>query len=180
LLEFKITLDDDDYLLFNQYHLLNSPIGKKSLILFRFIIPFISFMFVIIFLIAGSDFLLILIEAIMLTILSIFWIGYSKRILLKSMKKRMIKIKKEGRLPYSNEAILRFDNESIYEITPKTEGKTNYSLVEKIAVTEKAIYIYFSAIQAYILPVTAFSDEMEKLKFIEFINLKVDSLRDTK
>jgi hypothetical protein len=29
MFEFKITLSDDDYLLFNQYHLLNSLSGKK-------------------------------------------------------------------------------------------------------------------------------------------------------
>lgn len=53
-------------------------------------------------------------------------------------------------------------------------------MIEKIAVTEKAIYIYFSSVQAYILPVTAFSEGIEKLKFLEFINLKVGILRDTK
>lgn len=180
MFEFKIKLDDDDYLLFNQYHLLNSPSGKKSLLSFRFIIPFICFMFVVIFCIAGSDFQLILIEAIVLTILSIFWIGYSKKMILKSMEKRIMKMKKDGRLPYSNDAILRFDDESINEITPKTENKTNYSLIEKIAVTDKAIYIYFSSVQAYILPVTAFSEDMEKQRFLEFINLKVESLRDKK
>ena len=89
-------------------------------------------------------------------------------------------MKKEGRLPYNSEAILKFDDENIYEITTKTENKTNYSLIEKIAVTEKAIYIYFSSVQAYILPVTAFQDEMEKQKFLEFINLKFDNLKDTK
>ena len=96
------------------------------------------------------------------------------------MKKEIKKIKKEGKLPYSKEAILKFDAESIHEITPNTESKSNYPLIEKIAVTEKAIYIYFSSVQAYILPLTAFSDEMEKLKFIEFINLKANISRDTK
>lgn len=48
MFEFKITLDDDDYLLFNQYHLLNSPIGKRSLMTFKMIIPFICLMFVVI------------------------------------------------------------------------------------------------------------------------------------
>ncbi len=180
MFEFKITLDDDDYLLFNQYHLLNSPTGKKTLRSFRIIIPFICLMIVFIFCIAGSDFQLIMIEAIMMTILSLFWIGYSKKIILKSIKKRIIKMKKEGRLNYSNEAILKFDDESIHEITPYTENKTKYSLIEKIVVTEKAIYIYFSSVQAYILPVTAFSEESEKQKFLEFINSKVDILRNTK
>jgi hypothetical protein len=129
-------------------------------------------MFVFVFYIAGSDFQLILIEAILMTVLSIFWVGYSKKMILKSMKKRIEKMKKEGRLPYSNEAILKFDDEGIYEITPDTENKTKYSLVEKIAETEKAIYIYVSSLQAYILPLTAFSEETEKLRFLEFINLK--------
>ncbi len=115
-----------------------------------------------------------------MTIFSILWIGYNKKMILKSMKNRMIQLKKEGRLPYSNEAILKFDDEKIHEITPNTENVTKYSLVEKIVVTDNAIYIYFSSIQAYILPVTAFSEEMEKLKFLEFINMKVDMLRDTK
>jgi hypothetical protein len=180
MFEFKINLDDDDYLLFNQYHLINSPIGKKTLMSYRFIIPIICFMFVFIFWIAGSDYQLILIEAIMMTIFSIYWIVYSKKLIIKYIKKRIIKMKKEGRLPYSKEAILKFDDECIHEITPNTENKTKYLLIEKIAVTEKAIYIYFSSIQAYIIPVTAFSEEMEKLKFLEFIHLKVNISRDTK
>jgi hypothetical protein len=180
MFEFKITLDDDDYLLFNQYHLLNSSSGKKYLISARFFIPFICFMVVVIFCVAGSDFELVLIEAILMTIFSVLWIGYSKKKILKSMNKRILKMKRDGRLPYSNEAILKFEDEKIHEITPNTENITKYSMIEKIAVTEKAIYIYFSSIQAYIVPVTAFSAEMEKIKFLEFINMKVDIFRDIK
>ena len=180
MFEFKITLNDDDYLLFNQYHLLNNLIGRRTLMYFRLIIPFICLVIAFIFDIVNSDFLLILIEAIVMAILSILWICYSKRIILNSMKRSLEKIKKEGRLPYNNEAIIKFDNESIHETSPNTESKTKYSLVEKIAVTEKAIYIYFSSVQAYILPATAFSEDAEKQKFLEFINLKADSLRDTK
>ena len=174
MFEFKINLEDDDYLQFNEYHLLNSPSGKKILMLFRFFIPFICFMVVVIFSIAGSDFLLILIEAIMMTIFSILWIVYSKKKILKSMEKGIKKMKREGRLPYSDEAIITFNDESIHEITPNTDNKTKYSLIEKVAVTENAVYIYFSSVQAFILPVSAFSEEMEKQKFLEFINLKAD------
>ena len=175
MFEFNITLDDNDYLLFNQYHLFNSRSGKNSLIFFRFIIPCICIMVIFIFWIAGSDFELILIEAILMAIISIWWIVYSKKSIFKSINKRIKKVKKEGRLPYSNESILKFDEEKIHEITPNTENITKYSLIEKIAVTEKAVYIYFGALQAYILPVKAFSDEMEKLKFLEFINTKAEN-----
>ncbi len=180
MFEFKVTLNDEDYLLFNQYHLLNSPSGKKYLTSVRFLIPFICFMVVVIFCIAGSDFGLILTEAILMAVFSVLCIAYSKKVILKSMNKRILKMKKEGRLPYSNDAVLMFDDEKIHEITPDTENITKYSLMEKVAVTEKAIYIYFSSMQAYILPVSVFSTEMEKDKFLDFINGKIDILRDRK
>lgn len=173
MFEFRIRLNDNDYLLFNQYHLLNSPSGKKTLLYFNLIIPFSSFIFILLFGInKGSDFLLILTQVILLAILSIIWAMFSKKIALKFMASGIKKMKKEGKLPYSNELILRFDNENIHEITSNTENKVKYSMIEKIAVTDKAIYIYFSSVQAYILPLTAFSDEMEKAKFLEFINWK--------
>ena len=175
MFEFKITLDDNDYLLFNHYHIFNSRSGKKSLIFYRFIIRYICLMIIFIFWIVGSDFELIIIEAILMAIISIWWIIYGKKSILKSINKRIIKVKKEGRLPYSNESILKFDEEKIHEITPNTENIMKYSLIEKIAVTEKAVYIYFGALQAYILPVKAFTDEMEKLKFLEFINSKAEN-----
>lgn len=175
LFEFKVNVDDD-YLLFNQYQLLNSRAGKRTLLSFNFIVPFVCLAFILIFIVADFDFQLILFEAIMLRILSILWICYSKKIIFKSIKKNIMKMKKEGRLPYTKEAILKFDDESIHEITPNTESKTNYSMIEKVSVTEKAIYLFINSVQAYILPVTAFSGEMEKSKFLEFINLKVDNL----
>lgn len=170
--EFKVTLDDSDFILFNKYHLLHSPIGKKSLLPFRFIIPFISFIFVAIFIIIQADLNLIIIEAVSLTLLSVLWIGFSKKMIIKSMENGIKKMKKVGRLPYSREVILKFDDECIHEIAPDTENKTKYTLIEKIAVTEKAIYVYFSSVQAYILPITAFTDEKEKHKFLEFMELK--------
>ena len=88
------------------------------------------------------------------------------------MRRGINKMKKEGRLPYDKESILKFDDENYYDITPNTENKTNYSMIEKIAVTEKAIYIYVSSMQASIIPVATFSDEIEKQKFLEFISLK--------
>lgn len=175
MFEFNITLDDNDYLLFNQYHLFNSRNGKNFLRYYRFLAPFVSLIVIAIFYMAGSDFELILLEAILMTIISIWFIGFSKKKIIKFMKVRIKKVKKEGRLPYSNESILKFDEEKIHEITPNTENITKYSLIEKIAVTEKAVYIYFGALQAYILPVKAFSDEMEKLKFLEFINTKAEN-----
>lgn len=175
--EFKINLDEEDYYIFSEYYLFHSVSGKKALLSYRLSCLFYFFTLVVIYCIADSDLNIIFFLAISLTIYSIFLIGNSKKKFLKSMVKRIETMKEEGRLPYNNEAVLKFDDESIYEIAPDTESKVKYSLVEKIDVTENAIYIYFSSIQAYIVPITVFSEEMEKVKFLEFIYSKVDILR---
>lgn len=179
MFEFKITLDDNEYLQFQEYHLSNNPLGKKSLMAVRFIIPIFP-LFVIFFNIKDAGFEANLIVAIVMTILLIIWIARSKKEMLNIIKGRIKNMRKIGVIPYHNEVILKFDDESIYEITPNTEHKDKYSLIKNIAVTEKAIYIYVTPVRAYILPVTAFSEVIEKQKFLEFINMKVDNIRDTK
>lgn len=71
MFEFNVILNDEDYLLFNQYHLLNSSTGKRSLTAFRLIIPLICFVFVAIFFIADADSKVIFAEAIAMAIISI-------------------------------------------------------------------------------------------------------------
>lgn len=178
MFEFKFTLGDEDYVLFNQYHLLNSPLGKKSLMNCRLSFPAVALALILIFWIVGLDSSLILTEAIVMIISSILWVVFSKKILLKTMSRKIVKMKKGSRLPYSSEGTLTFDGESIHEVTLNTDNRTNYRLIEKIAVTEKAIYIYFSSVQAYILPLTAFSSDLEKQQFLEFITSKVNTLKD--
>ncbi len=174
MFHFKFKLNDEDYLLFNQYHLLNSDTGKKSLTTFRLIAPILGLFVVIIFFIAGSEPGLIVVEAIFMAALSILWVVLSKTIMFRSLKKHIKKLKAKGRLPYSNEVEIQFNDENIHEITPNTENKTAYVLVEKIGLTENAIYIYFSAVQAYIVPLSVFKDEEEKHNFLNYIHLKTN------
>lgn len=180
MFEFKINLNDDDYLFFNQYHFENSPGGRKALMSFRLVVPCISFMFICMFIVLELGLGLILLEASLLAVLSVFWIVYSKKLILKSMRNGIKKMKKSGKLPYSDEALMKFDDEHIYETTSDSESKREYSSLEKISVTDKAVYIFFSSVQAYILPMSVFSDEAQKHKFLEFISVKAGNLRNAK
>lgn len=175
MFEFNITLNDNDYLLFNQYHIFNSTANKKSLRSIKLMLPLICLLFFLKFY-SKTDYPLVMMT--IMVVFSLFWITYSKKIVLKAMKQSIKKVKKQGRLPYSKVALLRFDDDCIHEITPDNETKTKYSLVEKIAISETAIYIYFSSVQAYIVPMTAFSDEIEKQNLLDFINLKVDTYKN--
>ncbi|NLX68686.1 MAG: hypothetical protein GXZ12_04515 [Clostridiaceae bacterium] len=142
MFEFKINLSYDDYILFNNYSFLNSPSGKRLLMINKMMIPIFCFLCVVVLIAFNLDVLLILIEAIVLTILSILWIFFDKKIFLRILDKNLRKTEKEGRLSFEGEAVLKFDDESIHVISPNSESKTKYSLVEKVAVSEKAIYLY--------------------------------------
>ncbi len=88
------------------------------------------------------------------------------------MKRGMKKLKNEGKLPFASETLIKFDDESIYETTQNVENKVKYSMVEKVGVTDKAIYAYISSVQAIIIRNDVFADDEEMQKFLEFIRFK--------
>lgn len=178
MFQFDVELNDNDYYEFNKYHILNSQTGKDTLKGFRFLVPTICAVIIIILCIAQSDFMLIIIEVIVLTILSVisffFSDSFAKPLLLRSIKKEIMNLKKTGKLPYSPKASLTFDDNSITEITPEMETKVNYLVVERIVTVETAVYVYFSSAQAFIIPLTAFADKENRIQFMAFIQSKIE------
>lgn len=175
MFSFKYILNDEDYISFNKYHLLNSSTGKRNLMSFRFIIPFFCFLIIIIFYVTSYDNpILIISEAVLMAIFSVLWIVLSKKFMLYSIKRHVKKLKSDGRLPYGGNGELIFNDESIHDISAKTESKISYTLIEKIGVTQEAIYIYFSSIQAFILPTSVFAGDDEKQKFLDYLYSKIN------
>ena len=174
MFEFNIVLTEQDYIRFNQYHMTHSANGKKAILLLRLLMPIISLCALLIFVVADADPTLILIEAIVLGLLSIFFIFYGKKILLKSVAKNISKLKKDGKLPFNQESTITFDETHILEKTDLNESKISYQIIEKIAETENAIYIYFSAMQAYIIPNTVFESNEHRKELLDFMYTKVN------
>lgn len=169
---FNYKLNDNDYFEFNKYHLENSPEGKRNLFLFKFLMPFFCLIFAIIVLFNNSDYITAAAETAVIIIMSVIWIIFSKKWYFRSLKKSLIKLRKQGKLPYSSEGTLIFDEEFISDINPLTECKTRYENIENIALNDTYIYIFYGAIQAYIVPLSCFRSEEEKQNFIDFITAK--------
>jgi len=173
MFKFNITLDDNDYFEYNKYHFLNSPTGKKTLMLYRLFLPIIFLLILFIFLINGFDFVILMVQFILSAILSTTWIVFAKKNYFSNLKKNIQKLKMSGKLPFSKENILSFDEELIIQTTPENESKIKYLMVERIVEAEKAVYIFISSIQGIIIPLSAFSDDSERKQFIEFIEIKI-------
>lgn len=167
--KFEICLTEQDYLSFNNYHVINSQAGKKALRATKFLYVILSLLVVLIFYITKKNFNLFVIQAALMMIVSVLGIVFTKKITLSNVKRQIKALKKSGRLPYSTASTVMFDENCIHEITQSSESKTDYSLVEKIVTVSNAVYVYFSAVQAYIIPERCFSSEEEKQAFINFL-----------
>ena len=164
-LEYEMTRQD--YIDFNIYHMTHSTTMKRSLLIQRFIFP-------IIFLICPL--LLTKITTIPLwywtsifIITSILWIAFYPKILKRLIEKKVSQMLEEGKTT----GIVGIHNLSVSEdgIIDKTEfSETKYDLIEKIVESETHIFIYVSAVMAYIIPIRVFAIADEKDNFLSIIS----------
>ncbi|MDO4170016.1 MAG: YcxB family protein [Lachnospiraceae bacterium] len=176
MLEIQFHLTDNDYITFNEYHMQHSSSYKKVLLFNKFFGSVVCLVLIVLFFIFSDDLLIIITEAIVLGALSIIMIMRAKNRMRRNIEKQIKAVKKDGRLPYEPDGKLVFTDEEIIEITSDYESRTNYSLIEKICITDEAVYIYTSSVQACIIPNTSFQDEAEKEQFLTFLRTKFPEL----
>lgn len=174
--QFKYALNESDYFEFNKFHMFNSPSGKKNIIMLRVFLPLL---FVIMLLVSFSDYedkKEFIYLCVGYAIVSAIWCFIVKPLYFIILKSNLKRIKKDGSLPYGKEVSIKFDDECFIEDTDQIETKIQYSKVERIALGY-AIYIYFSAIQASIVPFSAFENNREREEFLSFLNSKVENAK---
>ena len=176
-MEFQFYITEEDYLAFNQYSLLNSTSGKRTLLLFRLCMPTIFLLLIVASIILEDNVMFLLFQTIIAIILSVVCVVISKRILLQSVKGTIKNYKKDGKLPYPETGKLIFGEEGITEITTDMENRKNYSRIEKVCVTSKGLYLFFNCSEACILTDSCFSSQEEKEQLLSFLHNKIDPSR---
>jgi hypothetical protein len=145
---------------------------KKALLLQRFILPLIFVVF---------PFILSMISSKIpfwywMTVFSataIWWIVFYPRRLKNRVEKRISKLVDEGKnVGFLGNSKLTLTEEGITLINEAKELKTSWKAVESICETEKHIFIFISAVEAYIVPNRIFQDENMKKEFLEQLKLK--------
>ena len=172
--QFQYHLTDNDYLEFSKYHLYNSPVNKKIMTVSRFMLPLMFALILLLSFINSDDFDITAFigEFVFFSIVSVVWLFLLKPMYSRSLKNTAKRMKKHGGVPYCKDISLFFNEDSIVEITEKAETKTKYSSIEKISGGPFAIYIYFSSVQALIVPLSVFESERHRDEFWNFIQYK--------
>jgi len=167
-------LTEQDYLDFNIYHSKHSPTIKKSILLQRALGP-------VVFLIA--PFLAIRITNIPLWywlaiffISSIIWFVFYPKYFNWELSRRVSKLLNEGKnLDMVGSRSINLTQDGLIESTPHSESKVGWDMVEMINETEDYIYIYISAVSAYIVPIRVFKDAKEKETFRNTLDMYINN-----
>lgn len=171
--QFKYMLNDDDYWEFNKFHLSNAPANKKALLVLRLMVPVILAISSLLSLNNYKNFYELIAQIILFVIFSVAWFFIVKPLTMLIMKLNIKIIKKDGKLPYGKDVLIQFEEDFFIETTNETETKTKYTSIEKIAAGgNRAIYIYISSVQAFIIPFSVFESEKQRDAFLAFINYK--------
>ena len=109
MFEFKYTMTDEDYLELNKFHLLNSPMGKKNLLITRLIAPIMLAIIMLPKALRSNNTTLLVVSVVILLIVSFAGFFAVKPINMSVMKHHIKLMKKDGKLPYSKSGLLRFE-----------------------------------------------------------------------
>ena len=177
LFQFNISLSEDDYLAFNNFHSFGSVHGKK--LIRRVRIVFVSVMLLLIalvFLFIGTSVFALSYAAFLGLFTAVYMILYRK-ILKQNIKAQIKRLKKQGKLPFDPVSTLEFYDDKFVEITPSKHTELNYSIFERICIVQgKYILLYYSSVGACILPIPQIQMQANLDTFIRFLSEKCDKI----
>ena len=181
---FSITLTDEDYFEFNKFHSLESHYGvNKTSKLRWFVTALLGVVILAACFVGGFDSFFFSYSVAVLVLLvcyNLFW----RQLMSWSIKSSLKHLKKKGKLAYSPFSTLEFGVEGIVETTDVLRVEQKYSAIERVSVVEgRYIYIHNSNLGAYIIPMSAFSDQSEYESFLDFLatlNIKTDIYKGKK
>ena len=157
-MKLHITLTPDDYIAFNIAHAFRSPAQQKNLRIGRLMPAMISLFFVLLFLACGMRGAVLWTEIAALAIVAA--IGYFRypKTYEKSIRKHILKLKEEGKLPYAEESDVEFGEEAIAETAPNHSLLIPYCDLLDVWETSEHFFVMFGALQAIIIPKRCVAD----------------------
>ena len=166
ILKIDYNLTEEDYLNFNLYHAKNSKTVAKSLLIQRFLSPIIFLIAAFIF--SWIDDVSLVGSLITFSIIGILWIVYYPkyfyRLIIRNSKKMFKEGKNDGLL---GEHCMMLSDEGIVDANPNGETKVKWAGIKRFEEDDKYLYIYNSAVSAYIIPKRALTNVVDVQSYVK-------------
>ena len=160
-MKYNIDLNDNDYIEFNYSYLKHSKIGKYSLLATRISFPIAMFVFVLALLIIKIEIGLVISVAAVAVLSTVLWWFIVPVLMRRNIKKDI----SDGKLLYHEKASVEFLDDRIVETCEQGETVVKYSDIVNVYEEKGYIYIFYGAMQAFILPERCFGDnEIREIK----------------
>lgn len=173
MFQWTYELSENDYYEFNRFHMYHAPMSKKTVWVGRFLPPACYMLIAFVFFRATHSWTYVYTFGVV----SIAFVLFYRQICDASLRRRLKRIKKHGKLPFESRVSLEATDDHIVERADSGEKKTCLAQCEYVLAGHSAVYVYNSALSAYIIPNRVFRDEDEKNRFIRFIESKIDKPR---
>lgn len=170
---FELTLTEEDYIAYNQFHAFESPLGKKQMKKNKLLLGgFTAVLIVALGLHIGRNTVFAIYTAALALYLAVYLLFYRKIVML--MLRRQIKrMKKQGKLPYEPVATMEFYADRFVDITPAGRMERQYSSIERICVVpDRFVLLYLNTITAVILPISQLRQQTQLEGFLDFLSEK--------
>lgn len=173
--KFDIKLTDKDYFDYNKFWMLKTPYGKKQLSLTRKILYLIFAIGIFILLFMKEITALTYITIGGFAVICLLFQMLLTRFFIWSLKVQIKTMKKSGKMPFSPESHMEFDDETFIEYTTENKNEHKYSAIDRVSVVgSKTVYIHLNNVMAYMLPFDSFESVEEYNRFFDFIKTKVN------
>ena len=171
--EFKVNVNDQDYLEYNVFWMIRSPYGKKQLkdmrIMMTVLVGLLIFVSLFSSKFSAESFLGIIPMLLVLFLAQIFL----TKCFAWSLKWMVRALKKSGKMGYSPESVIAFSDDYFVETTPENKTENKYSVIERVSIVDnKMIYIHINNVMAYILPLSCFESKEQYDTFLDFLKTK--------
>ncbi len=171
MLEFRYRVTEEDYLRFNREFMLHSKGGKTILWTYRLTAIICSACFVLLAALVGDLRKAAALAAGLALFCAAMWLN-AKKLLLRTCDRSVRRLKRDGKLPYSETGTLTFSQDDIREENAQSTAAYHYDAIERTALSRGAVYVFFSAMQAFILPESAFSGDEERQALLGLLKEK--------
>jgi len=175
--QFKFITNENDYLEFQKYYALNAPAFKKSLRNIRLMGPMMFSILFLVIAISDENINYKIGAFIFLALSSIVFYFICKPLFKKFLGSTIKRVKKDGKMPYGKDCFMQFYDDIFIDTSIGNDieiiTKSKYKNIEKIDANENAFYIFINAVEAFIIPFTAFESEAQRNEFCAFIENKI-------
>lgn len=172
LYSFEVSMSDKDYFEYNKFHIQRSPYGRKYKTMVN--VAFIAFacaaMLLMLLTIGAS--IETLIGVIPVILLSGVLMLLYPHVVVLILRLNILLTKNRPNKPYAPWSRIEFGEEFFAEETELGRTETKYFAIERISVTDSAVYMHLNATTAYILPMSLFEDCDELDVFLDFLKTK--------